>query len=74
MKALVTGVAGFIGSHLCELLLDRGAHVIGIDCFTDLKGHVHQSGSDLIIDLTEGDRITIHNMEKINLSELDFQF
>jgi len=35
MKALVTGVAGFIGSHLCELLLDRGAHVIGIDCFTD---------------------------------------
>ena len=35
MKALVTGVAGFIGSHLCELLLDRGGHVIGIDCFTD---------------------------------------
>src|SRR4029453_1608893 len=35
MKALVTGVAGFIGSHLCELLLDRGAEVVGIDCFTD---------------------------------------
>jgi nucleoside-diphosphate-sugar epimerase len=35
MKALVTGVAGFIGSHLCEHLLDRGAQVIGIDCFTD---------------------------------------
>jgi nucleoside-diphosphate-sugar epimerase len=35
MKALVTGVAGFIGSHLCELLLDGGAQVIGIDCFTD---------------------------------------
>jgi UDP-glucose 4-epimerase len=35
MRALVTGAAGFIGSHLCELLLDRGAHVVGIDCFTD---------------------------------------
>ena len=35
MKALVTGTAGFIGSHLSERLLDRGAEVIGIDCFTD---------------------------------------
>ena len=35
MKALVTGVAGFIGSHLAGALLDRGATVIGIDCFTD---------------------------------------
>ncbi len=35
MRALVTGAAGFIGSHLCELLLDREAHVVGIDCFTD---------------------------------------
>jgi UDP-glucose 4-epimerase len=35
MKALVTGTAGFIGSHLTGALLDRGAHVVGIDCFTD---------------------------------------
>ncbi len=35
MKALVTGTAGFIGSHLTEALLDRGAQVVGIDCFTD---------------------------------------
>ena len=35
MKALVTGAAGFIGSHLCEHLLDRGADVVGLDCFTD---------------------------------------
>ena len=35
MKALVTGAAGFIGSHLSTVLLDRGAEVIGIDCFTD---------------------------------------
>jgi UDP-glucose 4-epimerase len=35
MKALVTGAAGFIGSHLCAHLIDGGAEVIGIDCFTD---------------------------------------
>ena len=35
MKALVTGAAGFIGSHLTAALLDRGAEVVGIDCFTD---------------------------------------
>ncbi len=35
MKALVTGTAGFIGSHLTGGLLDLGAQVIGIDCFTD---------------------------------------
>jgi UDP-glucose 4-epimerase len=35
MIALVTGCAGFIGSHLTEALLGRGARVIGIDCFTD---------------------------------------
>jgi UDP-glucose 4-epimerase len=35
MKALVTGAAGFIGSHLTAALLDKGASVVGVDCFTD---------------------------------------
>ena len=35
MKAVVTGVAGFIGSHLGERLLADGFDVVGVDCFTD---------------------------------------
>ena len=35
MKTLVTGAAGFIGSHLAERLIEIGATVTGIDCFTD---------------------------------------
>ena len=35
MRILVTGVAGFIGSHLAERLIKEGHKVIGVDCFTD---------------------------------------
>jgi UDP-glucuronate 4-epimerase len=34
MRVVVTGAAGFIGSHVCERLLDRGDDVLGIDAFT----------------------------------------
>jgi UDP-glucose 4-epimerase len=33
-RSVVTGVAGFIGSHLAEQLLARGQEVVGIDAFT----------------------------------------
>jgi UDP-N-acetylglucosamine 4-epimerase len=36
---LVTGVAGFIGSHLLETLLAQGQHVVGLDNFA--TGHRH---------------------------------
>ena len=35
MKILVTGAAGFIGSNLCKVLLDRNDEVIGIDNLND---------------------------------------
>jgi dTDP-glucose 4,6-dehydratase len=33
MRILITGAAGFLGSHLCELLVSQGHHVVGMDNF-----------------------------------------
>ena len=48
MNIVVTGAAGFIGSHLSEALLDRGHSVIGIDNLLtgDLGNIAHLSGRD----------------------------
>jgi UDP-glucuronate 4-epimerase len=35
MRYVVTGAAGFIGSHLAETLIAAGHEVVGVDCFTD---------------------------------------
>jgi UDP-glucuronate 4-epimerase len=35
MRYVVTGAAGFIGSHLSETLRARGDDVVSVDCFTD---------------------------------------
>lgn len=34
-RILVTGAAGFIGSHICERLIEAGEEVVGVDCLTD---------------------------------------
>ena len=33
MRVLITGAAGFLGSHLSDLLLSTGDHVLGVDNF-----------------------------------------
>lgn len=35
MRILVTGAAGFIGSHLCQRLIDRGDQIVGLDNLND---------------------------------------
>jgi nucleoside-diphosphate-sugar epimerase len=60
---LVTGVAGFIGSHLARRLLAEGCRVIGLDCFTDyydpkLKwGNIADLLQDPAFDLIEEDLV-----------------
>jgi len=50
MKAFVTGVAGFIGSHLSSTLLDRGVPVTGVDCFTDYYPRtIKQANLDVVL-------------------------
>ena len=44
MKALITGGAGFVGSHLSERLLAQGAEVVALDCFTDYYPRAAQGG------------------------------
>jgi dTDP-glucose 4,6-dehydratase len=47
-RIVITGAAGFIGSHLSETLLDRGFEVIGIDNLLtgDLSNIAHLAGRD----------------------------
>ena len=54
MKYLITGVAGFIGSHLAETLIERGDEVRGLDDFS--TGHRHNIAAFLDdMEFIEGD-------------------
>lgn len=66
VRALVTGCAGFIGSHLTESLLGDGHDVLGVDCFNDNYGRGQKlrnleraydwSGFEFVpVDLSRGD-------------------
>src|SRR5512135_3487375 len=49
-RVVITGAAGFIGSHLADALLDRGCSVVGIDNLLtgDVANIAHLSGRDFL--------------------------
>lgn len=73
-KILVTGAAGFIGSHLSESLLSAGHQVIGIDNFDPFydRSTKERNLTNLLqhpeFTLIEGD---IRNISELNISAID---
>ena len=61
MKALITGAAGFIGSHLCGRLLAGGWELVGLDNFDDFydpavkHNNIAECLKDAHFELVEGD-------------------
>ena len=59
MKALVTGAAGFIGSHLAETLAARGDDVRAIDSFTDYYDPARKRENAAGLDVREADLLDV---------------
>ncbi len=75
MKALVTGCAGFIGSHLTERLLGDGFDVIGIDCFTDYYPREYKDGN--LKNALEDERFTLIEQDILSIDafpDVDYVF
>lgn len=66
MKILVTGAAGFLGSHLCDDLLDNGHSVLGLDNFFRGKKNnlpSHKEFQFIFCDLVDGLKSNISDYE-----------
>ena len=55
MRYVVTGAAGFIGSHLAEGLLAAGHDVLGVDSFTDYYERSRKERNAASLDVLEAD-------------------
>ncbi len=72
MRVLITGGAGFVGSHLCEQFLDRGDEVFvldnlstgSIDNIAHLKG---RPGFDYVIDSVENESLLAEHIDRADV-------
>ena len=56
MRALLTGAAGFLGSHLCDALLGEGIRVVGLDnLITGRRENLEHLASDSRFEFVEAD-------------------
>ena len=63
MKALITGVAGQVGSHVADALLAQGHEVIGIDNFaTGRKVHLPSHQNFVFVEGSIGDEETVRDL------------
>ncbi len=60
-RVLVTGAAGFLGSHLSERLVEVGHDVVGVDCFTDFYARPLKERN--LRGLLEGERFVFHEVD-----------
>src|SRR5687767_2800981 len=68
MKCLVTGSAGFIGSHLCERLVRDGHEVVGVDAFIPYYPRaIKEANLTALI----GNRAYKHHSLDLRVDELD---
>lgn len=78
MKALVTGCAGFIGSHLVERLIEEGGSVVGIDSLAPTydsigrRGQVQRLSDYAKFEFIEGDINRVDMAELVADSEVVF--
>lgn len=65
-RALITGITGFVGSHMAELLLSEGIQVYGIARWRSRKEHIEHLGNKITI--LEADLLDAHSLDNIMLS------
>lgn len=74
MKILITGIAGFIGSHCAERLLDLGHTVVGIDNFSDYYSLDLKTKNAKEVEAKGGKIIKTDLRSQDFLTELDIDF
>jgi nucleoside-diphosphate-sugar epimerase len=78
MKCIVTGAAGFIGSHLCERLIQLGHDVVGIDAF--LPYYSPKIKETNLQSLSQQNRFELHRLDlrtdelQLPLSDAEYIF